>query len=125
MTSLFLLLPILMALWVSITGWNGQGNPFQPGVPVVGARNYTRLLTVDGLARQDFMTSIRNNLYYVLIVVPIQTALSLGLALLVNARILKGFEYGSGAAISFILFTIIIAMTVLQRWLLRERRADR
>jgi multiple sugar transport system permease protein len=33
----------------------------------------------------------------------------------------KDFNYGSGAAISFILFAIIVLMTVLQRWLLRER----
>ena len=26
--GLFLLLPILMALWVSLTDWNGQGSPF-------------------------------------------------------------------------------------------------
>lgn len=38
----------------------------------------------------------------------------------------KDFNYGSGAAISFILFLIIIAMTLLQRWLMRERdRAPR
>jgi len=35
----------------------------------------------------------------------------------------KNFEYGSGAAISFILFLIIVVITVVQRWLMRERRA--
>jgi multiple sugar transport system permease protein len=87
--GLFLLLPILMALWVSLTGWNGQGSPFRSGVPFVGGDNYTSLFAQDGLPRQDFMTSIRNNLYYVLIVVPMQTALALGLALVVNQRMLK------------------------------------
>ncbi|MEV1143849.1 sugar ABC transporter permease [Micromonospora sp. NPDC049799] len=88
--GLFLLLPILMALWVSLTDWNGQGSPFIGGVPFVGTDNYTRLFTEDGLARRDFMTSIRNNLYYVLLVVPTQTVLALGLALVVNNRMLKG-----------------------------------
>jgi multiple sugar transport system permease protein len=88
--GLFLLLPILMALWVSLTGWNGQGSPFRSGVPFVGGDNYTSLVTEDGLPRQDFMTSIRNNAYYVLLVVPIQTVLALGLALVVNQRMLKG-----------------------------------
>ena len=64
--GLFLLLPILMALWVSFTDWNGQGSPFTSSVPLAGAENYTDLFTEDGLARQDFMTSMRNNLYYVL-----------------------------------------------------------
>ncbi|MEV4481869.1 carbohydrate ABC transporter permease [Micromonospora coxensis] len=88
--GLFLLLPILMALWVSLTDWNGQGSPFTTDVPFVGVDNYTTLFTEDGLARRDFMTSIRNNIYYVAIVVPAQTALALGLALIVNNRMLRG-----------------------------------
>ncbi|MFG1955564.1 carbohydrate ABC transporter permease [Micromonospora sp. NPDC048830] len=88
--GLFLLLPILMALWVSLTDWNGQGSPFTGRVPFVGGDNYTRLFTEDGLDRRDFMTSLRNNVYYVAIVVPTQTVLALGLALIVNNRMLKG-----------------------------------
>jgi multiple sugar transport system permease protein len=37
----------------------------------------------------------------------------------------RNFEYGSGAAISFILFTIIIVMTLFQRWLMRDRDGTR
>ncbi|RKN19814.1 sugar ABC transporter permease [Micromonospora musae] len=88
--GLFLLLPILMALWVSLTDWNGQGSPFTRNVPFVGVENYTRLFAEDGLARRDLMTSLRNNIYYVGIVVPAQTILALGLALVVNNRMLKG-----------------------------------
>ncbi len=91
--GLFMLLPILMALWVSFTAWNGQGSPFQSGVPMAGVKNYTNLFTVDGLARRDFMTSIRNNLYYVLLVVPLQTVLALALALVVNQRVLKAKSF--------------------------------
>ncbi|WP_214324618.1 carbohydrate ABC transporter permease [Nonomuraea sediminis] len=87
--GLFMLLPILMALWVSLTSWNGQGSPFKGGVPFVGLDNYARLFTEDNLARENFMISIRNNAYYVALVVPLQTALALGLALLVNSRRLK------------------------------------
>lgn len=46
--GLFLLLPILMAFWVSLTDWNGQGSPFTGDVPFVGAHNYTQLFTEDG-----------------------------------------------------------------------------
>ncbi|MFF5293328.1 carbohydrate ABC transporter permease [Paractinoplanes globisporus] len=87
--GLFMALPILMALWVSLTSWNGQGSPFTSDVPFAGLDNYTKLFAEDGLARQDFMTSVRNNGYYVLFVVPIQTVLALGLALVVNNRMLK------------------------------------
>lgn len=91
--GLFMFLPIIMALWVSFTGWNGQGSPFAAGVPFVGADNYAHLLGRPGLSRLDFMTSIRNNLYYVVIVVPVQTALALLLALVVNQRLLKGRSF--------------------------------
>ncbi|MEV4754264.1 sugar ABC transporter permease [Micromonospora sp. NPDC049559] len=91
--GLFMLLPILMALWVSLTDWNGQGSPFTGRVPLAGLDNYTDLFTRDGLARQNFMTSIRNNLYYVGIVVPAQTVLALLLALVVNNRMLRGRSF--------------------------------
>jgi multiple sugar transport system permease protein len=91
--GVFLLLPILMALFVSFTDWNGQGSPFTGNTPMVGADNYTRLIAQDGLPRLDFMTSLRNNFYYVLIVVPVQTALALFLALVLNQRMLKGRSF--------------------------------
>ncbi|MEU0565706.1 sugar ABC transporter permease [Nonomuraea sp. NPDC005983] len=88
--GVFMLLPILMAMWVSLTSWNGQGSPFKSGVPFAGLDNYSRLFTRDDLARENFMISIRNNFYYVALVVPLQTVLALGLALVVNSRLLKG-----------------------------------
>jgi multiple sugar transport system permease protein len=90
MLIVFLLVPILMALWVSLTNWTGQGSPFAAGVPFAGGTNYAQLLVRPGLERDDFMTSIRNTLYYVLLVVPIQTALALFLAMVVNQRRLVG-----------------------------------
>jgi multiple sugar transport system permease protein len=88
--GLFMVLPILMALWVSLTDWNGQGSPFTSGVPFVGGDNYVRLFARDDLARLDFMTSLRNNIYYVIGQVTLQTILALGLALVVNNRMLRG-----------------------------------
>ncbi|MBE1583229.1 carbohydrate ABC transporter permease [Nonomuraea angiospora] len=110
--GLFMLAPILMALWVSLTDWNGQGSPFRGSVPFVGVDNYSRLFTEDGLARQDFMTSVRNNVYYVAIVVPLQTALALGLALVVNSRLLKGRTFFR-AAFFFPSVTSSVAISVV------------
>lgn len=90
MLVLFLLVPIVMAFWVSLTKWSGQGSPFTSSVPLAGGSNYADLLTRDGLEREDFMTSVRNILYYVLLTVPLETGLALGLALAVNRRRLKG-----------------------------------
>ncbi|MGO4362474.1 carbohydrate ABC transporter permease [Terrabacter sp. RAF57] len=91
--GLFLVAPILIAFWVSVSDWNGRGSPLSSGVSFVGADNYRQLLTEDSLTRSDFATSLRNNFYYVLIVVPIQTVLALALALLLNQRRLKGLSF--------------------------------
>lgn len=88
--GLFLAAPILMALWVSFTDWAGRGNPFSGSAGFVGGDNYAALLNEPGLARQDFMTSLRNTFYYVLGVVPLQTGLALLLAIVLNNKVLKG-----------------------------------
>jgi multiple sugar transport system permease protein len=88
--GLFLLLPIGMALWVSLLHWDGQSNPFSGAADFVGVHNYADLLTGAGQDRKLFMTSVRNNLYYVLLVVPLQTGLALALAVAVNSRRIKG-----------------------------------
>lgn len=86
----FLVVPVLMALWVSFTSWGGIGSPFAGNTPTAGMRNYADLFTQDNLVRQDFMTSIRNVFYYTVLVVPAQTVLALFLALIVNNKMLKG-----------------------------------
>ena len=92
--GLFLAVPILMALWVSFTDWNGRGSPFASGVGFIGADNYRELVGAEGgLTRSDFMTSLRNNFYYVLLVVPLQTAFALFLALVLNQRRLKAVGF--------------------------------
>ena len=87
--GLFLLVPILMALWVSVSDWTGKGNPFSGDTGFVGLDNYRELFTEDALTRQDFMTSLRNNFYFVLLVVPAQTVLALFLAVILNQQLLK------------------------------------
>lgn len=84
----FTILPILMAFAVSLTNWNGITAPTQ--AEFVGADNYSSLLFEQGVNRTDFATAIRNNLYYVLGVVPAQTALAFLLAVVVNQKFLRG-----------------------------------
>ncbi len=85
----FLVIPVLLALYVSFTNWDGFTNPLSGAVQWVGGANYHDLLAKPGLDRLNFMTAVRNNFYFVLFVVPSQTALALGLAVLVNNRLLK------------------------------------
>lgn len=89
----FLVLPIVLAFYVSLTRWDGLSSPFGGGAKFVGVDNYKSLLTVDSLTRQNFSTSVRNNFYFVLIVVPLQTGLALLLAVLLNNRFLKGRSF--------------------------------
>jgi multiple sugar transport system permease protein len=86
--GLFMVAPILMAAWVSFRDWSGLA-PLGTSTPV-GLQNYQDLLVKSGIVQTDFAKSLRNNLYYVLGVVPAQTALALGLAVVVNQKFLKG-----------------------------------
>ncbi len=44
LVALFVGLPVLMAAWVSVSGWRGRGSPFSGDVPFVGLDNYQTLL---------------------------------------------------------------------------------
>ncbi len=87
----FIVLPIFMALWVSTTDWSGINPPLE--ATSIGLDNYKTLLVEDGLRRTDFALSIKNNFYYVLFVVPIQTVLAFVLAFIVHQKFLKGKSF--------------------------------
>ncbi|MGG7308814.1 carbohydrate ABC transporter permease [Curtobacterium sp. AB451] len=112
--GLFLAVPVLMAAWVSVSDWHGVGSPFSSDVNFVGAQNYAKILGGGGLDEQNFGTALRNNFYYVLFVVPLQTAVALGLAVLVNGRALRGRGFFR-TAFYFPSVTSSVAITVL--WL--------
>lgn len=112
--GVFLLVPVLMALWVSVSDWGGRGSPLSGSVSFIGADNYSAVLTDGGLATKDFGTALRNNAWYVLLVVPLQTALALFLAVLVNRAVLRGRGFFR-TAYYFPSVTSSVAITVL--WL--------
>ena len=112
--GVFLVIPIIMALWVSFSNWSGRGTPFSSNVDFVGLENYSEVLTQPGLAQSDFGTAIRNNLWYTLLVIPLQTLLSLLLAVMLNRRILKARGFFR-TAFYFPTVTSSVAITVL--WL--------
>jgi multiple sugar transport system permease protein len=110
--GLFLLVPVLMAAWVSVSDWTGRGSPLGGDTAYVGTQNYEALLLGGGLPTQDFGMSLRNNAWYVFLVVPIQTALSLGLAVLVNRQLLKARGFFR-TAFYFPSVTSSVAITVV------------
>lgn len=85
---IFLFIPIGFAVWLSFRKWTGLTPPLQS--EFIGLANYRELLTQPGVRRTDFFISIRNTLYYVLGVVPTQTAIAFVLAVIVNQKFLRG-----------------------------------
>ena len=112
--GLFLLIPVLMAAWVSVSDWTGRGSPLSPSVHFIGAQNYGQVLWAGGLSESDFGTALKNNFWYVILVVPIQTIVALALALAVNRRMLRGRGFFR-TAYYFPSVTSSVAITVL--WL--------
>lgn len=84
----FVAIPIILTVWVSFRDWNGIVSPFD--TEAVGLENYNELLLDPGIRQTDFATAIRNNLYYVIGVVPMQTAIAFVLAVVLNQRFLRG-----------------------------------
>ena len=82
---LFVLLPFLLAGWLSTQ--NVRLDTPQPP-SWFGLEHYRRLL-LDPDFRGEFLTGLRNNLIFAAVVVPVQTALALALAVLLN-RPLRG-----------------------------------
>lgn len=112
--GVFLFVPALMAVWVSFSDWTGRGSPFGAGVSFAGLDNYKAVTVDGGLPEKNFGTALRNNAWYVFLVVPIQTALSLFLAVLVNRASMKGVGFFR-TAFYFPSVTSSVAITVL--WL--------
>ena len=87
----FLVVPILFAIYYSLTDWNGITPPATASF--VGLTNYTEILFSGGIRQADFFRSLKNTTYFALGVVPLQTILALLLAVIVNQKLLrfKGF----------------------------------
>lgn len=112
--GLFLFVPIIMALWVSVSDWQGNTPPFTANF--IGFDNYAGVLNGKGLSARDFGLSLRNNLYYVLFVVPLQTIAALFLAVMVTRKSLKGKGFFR-TAFYFPSVTSSVAITVLWMFL--------
>ena len=87
----FVVIPILFAVYFSLTDWNGISPPSEASF--VGLDNYRTVLVENGIRQADFFKALKNTTYFALGVVPLQTALALFLAVVINQRLLrfKGF----------------------------------
>ena len=85
--TVFLVVPILFAVWYSLTNWNGINPPAQAAF--IGLQNYKAVLFDGGIRQADFFKALKNTTYFALGVVPVQTALALLLASVVNQKLLN------------------------------------
>ncbi|MBX3001707.1 MAG: sugar ABC transporter permease [Caldilineaceae bacterium] len=85
--GVFLVIPIVFAAYYSLTNWNGISPPAT--ADFVGMENYRLILTEGGIRQADFFRALKNTTYFALGVVPLQTALALALAVVVNQRGLR------------------------------------
>lgn len=84
---IFLIIPIFFAIYFSFTDWNGISPPGEASW--VGTDNYEAVLVGGGIRQSDFFKALKNTTYFALGVVPLQTILSLLLAVVVNQRLLR------------------------------------
>lgn len=77
--ALFILAPFVMAVVLAFTNLR-LGSPLP--LELVGTRQFARIFS-----DPEFGRALLNNLLFAVVVVPLQTALALGLALLVNLRL--------------------------------------
>jgi multiple sugar transport system permease protein len=97
--AIFLVAPFLLAAWLSFTDQRLITSDALP-TAFVGARNYLRLF-----ADASFWAALRNNFLFVIVVTPLQSALALGLALLVNKQL-------AGAKIFRTIYFLPVATTM-------------
>lgn len=79
----FFLYPIVLSLYLSFCDWTGLGD-----IQFVGLANFQRLL-----GDERFWTSMMNGVYLFFMYVPIMTFLALVLAVILNSKRVRGFQF--------------------------------
>ena len=113
--TVFFVLPVIGALVLSFTDFDIYAVADPANTRVVGARNYSQLVRTP-----LFWTALKNTFYFALVGGPLTVAVSLGAALLLNARLVR-FK-ALFRTIYFIPFvTTLVAVAVVWRYLYHPR----
>jgi multiple sugar transport system permease protein len=113
--AVFFFLPILAALLLSFTDFDIYALGDLDRLRFVGFANYLNLLQ-----SPLFWTALGNTFYFVIVGGPLSVALSLGAALLVNARLTR-FPSLFRAAFFLPVVTTLVAVAVVWRYLYHPR----
>ncbi len=106
----FIFGPVLYAFWLSLHQWE----VVIPEKPWVGLQNYR-----EAFASEDFHIALRNTVWYAAIVVPVQTALGLTLAVLANRKIRGRTFFRLAFYFPSISSSVVIAIIFL--WVFAQR----
>jgi len=113
--GLFFFVPLAAALVLSVTDFDIYALADPSALRFVGAGNYTSLL-----ADPSFWKAMRNTFYFVVVGGPLSIAVSLGAALLVDARVARW--KGLFRTVFFLpVTTTIVAVAVVWRYLYHPR----
>jgi multiple sugar transport system permease protein len=113
--GVFFFLPVAASLLLSLTDFDIYAVADLRRLRLVGLRNYGRLLE-----DARFWVALRNTLYFVLVGGPLSIAVSLGAALLLNARLVR-FR-GFFRTVFFLpVVTTLVAVAVVWRYLYHPR----
>jgi len=113
--ALFFFVPVLASLLLSFTDFDVYAVAHLRDLRLVGVANYARLLH-----DPRFWTALRNTLYFVLAGGPLSVAVSLGAALLLEAKVLR--LRGFFRTILFLpVVTTLVAVAVVWRYLYHPR----
>ena len=113
--AVFFALPVAIGLALSLTDFDLYGLADLSTVRFVGLDNYLRLLQTP-----PFWQALANTLYFVAVGVPVSIGLSLGTALLLNARVAKWQGFFRTALFAPVV-TTVVAVAVIWRYLLHTR----
>jgi multiple sugar transport system permease protein len=102
---IFLIIPFLMAFGLAFTDQRLIPNPNLP-TQIVYFRNFARLIE-----DETFIRGLLNNFYFVVVVVPLQTAMALLLAIMVNQKI-KAVEIFRTIYFSPVVTTMVVVSTI-------------
>ena len=113
--AIFFAVPVVMGLALSLTDFVLYALADLSTLRFVGLDNYGRLLQTP-----LFWQALANTLYFVAVGVPVSIGLSLGTALLLNARVAKWQGFFRTALFAPVV-TTVVAVAVIWRYLLHTR----
>ena len=113
--AVFFALPVVAGLALSLTDFDLYALAELSTLRFVGLDNYLRLLQTP-----LFWQAFGNTLYFVAVGVPLSIALSLGAALLLNARVARWQAFFRTALFAPVV-TTVVAVAVIWRYLLHPR----